>query len=171
MTFDTYQTPEEWNRQILAVAKKYAAAPAGWFFAGGQPGAGKTHICTAILQELSLRYPVRYMLWRDESAWIKASLNEPEGVALMSELKSVPVLYIDDLFKGAERPTQGDLNLAFELINYRYNDESLYTIISTEKLLDDLIRIDEAIGSRIAERSKGHRIQLKPDPSRNWRTK
>lgn len=171
MTFDTYQTPEEWNRQILTVAKKYAAAPAGWFFAGGQPGAGKTHICTAILQELSLRYPVRYMLWRDESARIKASLNEPEGVALMSDLKSVPVLYIDDLFKGAEKPTQGDLNIAFELLNHRYNNESLYTIISTEKLLDDLIRIDEAIGSRIAERSKGHRIQLKPDPSRNWRTK
>ena len=150
---------------------KYAAAPAGWFFAGGQPGSGKTHICTAILQELSLRYPVRYMLWRDESARIKAVLNEPEGVSLMWDLKNAPVLYIDDLFKGAERPTQGDLNLAFELINYRYNDESLYTIISTEKLLDDLIRIDEAIGSRIAERSKGHRIQLKPDPSRNWRTK
>ena len=89
----------------------------------------------------------------------------------MSELKSVPVLYIDDLFKGAETPTQGDLNIAFELLNHRYNNDSLYTIISTEKLLDDLIRIDEAIGSRIAERSKGHRIQLKPDPSRNWRTK
>ena len=82
--------------------------------------------------------------------------------------------YLDslaELFKGAERPTQGDLNIAFELLNHRYNNESLYTIISTEKLLDDLIRIDEAIGSRIAERSKGHRIQLKPDPSRNWRTK
>lgn len=89
----------------------------------------------------------------------------------MSDLKSVPVLYIDDLFKGAERPTQGDLNIAFELLNHRYNNENLYTIISTEKLLDDLIRIDEAIGSRIAERSKGHRIQLNRDPARNWRTK
>lgn len=171
MTFDTYETPNEWQQRILSAAKEYAANPEGWFFIGGQVGAGKTHICTAILQELSMNYPVRYMLWRDESARIKAALNDPEGVSIMWDLKNAPVLYIDDLFKGAERPTQGDLNLAFELINYRYNDESLYTIISTEKLLDDLIRIDEAIGSRIAERSKGHRIQLKPDSSRNWRTK
>lgn len=171
MTFDTYQTPEEWNKRILAAAKDYAAATSGWFFAGGQVGSGKTHICTAVLQALSLRFPVRYMLWRDESARIKAALNEPEGVSRMQDFKTVPVLYIDDLFKGAERPTQGDLNLAFELLNYRYSDESLYTIISTEKLLDDLISIDEAIGSRIAERSKGHRVQISRDPTRNWRTK
>ena len=83
----------------------------------------------------------------------------------MRDLKTAPVLYIDDLFKGAERPTQGDLNIAFELLNYRYNDERLYTIISTEKLLDELIAIDEAIGSRIAERSKGHRVQINRDPA------
>ena len=111
------------------------------------------------------------MLWRDESARIKALLNEPEGVERMRDLKTAPVLYIDDLFKGAERPTQGDLNIAFELLNYRYNDERLYTIISTEKLLDELIAIDEAIGSRIAERSKGHRVQINRDPTRNWRTR
>ena len=171
MTFATYQADDEWQRRIYAAAKAYAAAPAGWFLAGGQVGSGKTHICTAILQELSLRYPVRYMLWRDESARIKALLNEPEGVERMRDLKTAPVLYIDDLFKGAERPTQGDLNIAFELLNYRYNDERLYTIISTEKLLDELIAIDEAIGSRIAERSKGHRVQINRDPARNWRTR
>lgn len=171
MTFATYQADDEWQRRIYAAAKAYAATPAGWFLAGGQVGSGKTHICTAILQELSLRYPVRYMLWRDESARIKALLNEPEGVERMRDLKTAPVLYIDDLFKGAERPTQGDLNIAFELLNYRYNDERLYTIISTEKLLDELIAIDEAIGSRIAERSKGHRVQINRDPSRNWRTR
>ena len=89
----------------------------------------------------------------------------------MWDLKNAPVLYIDDLFKGAERPTQGDLNLAFELLNYRYNDERFCTIISTEKLIGELIEIDEAIGSRIAERSKGHMVNLNRDPSRNWRTK
>lgn len=171
MTFDTYETPNEWQQRILLAAKEYAANPEGWFFIGGQVGAGKTHICTAILQELSMNYPVRYMLWRDESARIKAALNEPEGVSLMRDLKNAPVLYIDDLFKGAERPTQGDLNLAFELLNYRYNDERFCTIISTEKLIGELIEIDEAIGSRIAERSKGHMVNLNRDPSRNWRTK
>lgn len=171
MTFATYEATEEWQRRSCEAAKAYAAAPSGWFLACGQVGSGKTHLCTAILQELSLHYPVRYMLWRDESARIKAVLNELEGVARMQDLKTAPVLYIDDLFKGAERPTQGDLNLAFELLNYRYNDERLYTIISTEKLLDELIEIDEATGSRIAERSKGHRIQINRDPARNWRIK
>lgn len=61
MTFETYQTESDWTSKIYAAAKAYAATPAGWFFIGGQVGAGKTHICTAILQELLKRYPARYI--------------------------------------------------------------------------------------------------------------
>ena len=57
-----------------------------------------------------------------------------------------------------------------ELI-YDFGGANADTVGLVERGTAALIRIDEAIGSRIAERSKGHRIQLKPDPSRNWRTK
>ena len=42
--------------------------------------------------------------------------------------------------------TQGDINIAFEIINYRYIND-LITIISSELLLDEIINIDEATGS------------------------
>lgn len=177
MTFDTYQTNEDWTRRICAAAKAYAANPAGWFFIGGQVGAGKTHICTAILMELSKKYDVHYMLWRDEYEKIKSVQNDPAGVAIEQKLKNVKILYIDDLFKcanrdstGKLRPNPGETRLAFQLLNYRYNRDDLFTIISTELFIDDLIQIDEGVGSRIAERSKAYRLEVARDLARNRRT-
>ena len=98
----------------------------------------------------------------------------------MKELKKTDVLYIDDLFKGGKGedgkykpPTAADINAAFEIINYRYNNPELVTIISSERTLVELNDIDEAIAGRIAERSKesGYCINLKPDKKRNWRMK
>lgn len=68
----------------------------------------------------------------------------------MHELKMVYVFYIDDFIK--ETVTDADINIAFELLNARYNDHEKLTIISTEK------SIDEALGSRIYERST-HRFK------------
>ncbi len=169
MSFDTYRTEEPWQKTIKQAAETYAADPEGWFFVGGQVGSGKTHICTAILQALSDRYPVRYMLWRDAVAKLKAGLNDPAGIALMDEYKNAPVLYIDDLFRGAVEPTQGDLNIAFELLNYRYNDDRLLTIISSERYSDEILAVDEGIGSRIVERACGYLLEVSRRNDRNHR--
>ena len=76
-------------------------------FAGGQVGCGKTHICTGIVRELIKQgREARYMLWRDESTAIKATVKYPEEyAALVEPLKTVDVLYIDDFLK----PTAGNL--------------------------------------------------------------
>lgn len=175
-TFDTYQTTENWQQTVKQKAMDYVKDHDGkWFVAAGSVGSGKTHICTAICGGLiGDGLEVRYMLWRDHSVKIKAVVNDSEAYSEMVEpLKRVPVLYIDDFLKsakdegGKQRITPGDINLAFELINYRYNDKNLITIISTEKMIDDIIGIDEAIGSRIYERSKGYRLELTGD--KNWR--
>jgi DNA replication protein DnaC len=98
----------------------------------------------------------------------------------MKELKETDVLYIDDLFKSGKdndgrykAPTAADVNVAFEVVNYRYNNPELITIISSERTLVELDDIDEAIAGRIAEKSKagGYCINLKPDKTRNWRMK
>ena len=94
------------------------------------------------------------------------TVNDP-GVEL-------ELLYIDDLFKTGRsfdsrspRPTTADVNVAFEILNYRYTAK-LPTIVSSECVLDDLIQIDESLAGRIAERAK-NLFELGPDRGKNYR--
>ena len=177
-TFETWELKEAWHRQALQLAKKYAEDPNGaWFVMTGRPGTGKTHLCTALCGDLMQRGKrVQYMLWRDVSVQAKALVNDGEEYRrIVNPLKTVPVLYIDDLFKagkddrGNMKITQGDVNLAFEIINTRYNDSRLLTIISSEKSMGEILSIDEAVGSRIRERVRDNYLTL--EKAANWRLK
>lgn len=172
-TLESYQTPDRKRLELKQAAVDFVCAPEGWFYIDGQSGSGKTHLCTAICGELIKRGKrVSYMLWRDESVKLKGGITDREWYEQRIEkLKRVPVLYIDDFWKakrvdGKVRVTDGDVNLAFEILNYRYNDRRLRTIISTELRLDEIISIDEAIGGRIYERARGF---VKAAPNENWR--
>lgn len=178
-TFDKWIASEEWQKGIKKVAVDYAKDPKGWFFIGGQSGCGKTHLCTAICRELLLcGMGVQYMQWREDAVKLKGMTNkEPEQRQnLIDSFKNAEVLYIDDLFKcgknpdGSEqKPTSADVNIAFEIINYRYNNPDSLTIISSELSADELIDIDEATGGRICERSKV--LKIAKDKSKNYRIK
>lgn len=182
-TMQAYKTVEPWQKQIHDKANRFVeqrlhnTMSDDWFYIGGVSGSGKTHICTAICRELLLQgLSVRYMLWRDEAVKLKANLtNYAEYDSMMGELKNVDVLYIDDLFKsgyadaGKQQPTPADINLAFELLNYRYNNPKLITILSSECTTSDLLKIDVAIGGRISERARAYTINLTGD--KNYRTK
>ena len=67
------------------------------------------------------------------------------------------ILLIDDLFKGSI--TGSDINIMFEIINYRYLN-GLPLIVSCEKSIEEIINIDEAIGSRLYEMSCDYAISL-----------
>lgn len=181
-----YTTTEEWQKGVHDKANRFIRQRLeykesdDWFYIGGASGSGKTHICTAICRELLLKeLSVRYMLWRDDAVKLKSALLDfAEYDRMMKELKNVDVLYIDDLFKsgntgesGRQKPTAADINLAFELLNYRYNNPKLITIISSECTTSDLLNIDEAIGGRIAERARGFTTNLTPDGKKNYRMK
>ena len=177
-TFDKFEDSEPWQKAIKEAAMDYAEDPEGWFFLGGQSGAGKTHLCTAICREFLLAGKrVRYMLWRDDIVKIKGAVTDSEEYCKMiDEFKRVDVLYIDDLFKTGkdmyntvQKPTAADVNVAFEIINFRYNNPGLLTIISSELSEDELIDIDEAVGGRIYERAKAFTIGK--DRKRNYRIK
>lgn len=178
-TFDKFHADDDWQMTIKHAAVDYAKNPDGWFFIGGQSGSGKTHICTAICREFLLAgREVKYMLWRDDVSRIKNVANDAEQrEALMDQFKKVEILYIDDLFKTGrgndglkQRPTVADVNAAFEILNFRYNNPKLLTIISSECTINDIIDIDEATGGRIFEKAKSA-FSLKPDKSRNYRLK
>lgn len=177
-TFDKFVDSEPWQTTIKKAAMEYAKAPEGWFFLGGQSGSGKTHLCTAICREFLLAgRQVRYMLWRDDIVKIKGAVTDSEEYSKMIDrFKSAEVLYIDDLFKTGktvdgeeQRPTSADINVAFEIINYRYCNPGLLTIISSELSEDGLLDVDEAVGGRIYERAMTFTIGK--DRSRNYRTR
>lgn len=175
-TFDKFKDTEPWQKTLKAAAMEYAKNPGGWFFLGGQSGCGKTHLCTAICREFLLAgRSVQYMLWREDINRIKAVITDSEEYSgLVDKFKTVDVLYIDDLFKTGKAPdgsalkiTGADINAAFEIINYRYNNPALVTIISSELSEDELLDIDEAIGGRIYERAKA--FSIAKDRQKNYR--
>lgn len=179
-TFEKYETPEAWQKALKDAAMAYAKHPKGWFFIGGQSGAGKSMLCTAICRQLLLdgRSTI-YMRWLDDVTELKGMATEGEQrLDLMNKYKKAEVLYIDDLFKPAvdqngvkQRPTGADIRTAFEIINYRYNDPKLITIVSSEWSQDELLDIDEATGGRIFERAGSNGFSIAPDRRRNYRTR
>ncbi len=165
-TFKTFVCDEPYQKQIVQSAADFVRAYKGrWFFIGGQNGCGKTHICTAIAgQLLKLGESVRYMLWVEEACSLKAKVNEPEYKTLISGYQTVEVLYIDDLFKVSA--TDADIKLACQILDYRYRN-SMCTIISSEYTLDEIYKIDKAIGGRIAEMAK--KINISKDEKKDYR--
>lgn len=182
-TFDAYQTPDKWQAYIKETAQRFCQDEEHrFFFIGGQSGAGKTHICTAITAHYIMQGKrARYMVWFDEANKLKGLITEPgQYAAAMDEIKKTEVLYIDDLFKPIKGqggqitpPSYADIRLAMEIINYRYNNPGLITIISGERPIDELISLDEALAGRISQLSKegGYCINLKKDSGKNWRLK
>lgn len=169
-TLEKFQTPEKWQVAAKEKAIAYLAGDkSAWFVASGCVGSGKSHLCTAICKELMIAgNDVQYMLWRDMGARLKASVNDLEVYrAMIDPLKNAKVLYIDDFWKGAN-VTDGDINLAFEILNQRYISGNR-TIISTEKPIEKILDIDEATGSRIYQRSKGFYLAF--PAGKNWRMK
>lgn len=175
-TFEKFQAREPWQKALLSSARDYAKHPEGWFLICGQSGSGKTHLCTAICRELLLQgRQVVYAAWRQEIAEIKGlALDADRRWDKVNQLKTAPILYIDDLFKcgagpdGEARPTAADISLAFEILNARYVSR-LETIVSTEFLPDQLLNLDEATGGRLIEMAGTNAFTIGKDPKRNYR--
>lgn len=125
----------------------------------GAVGSGKTHLAMAIANTLlDNSIGVIYMPYRNSITILKQSITDEENYQREINLyKNAEVLLIDDLFKG--RYTESDINIMYEILDYRYF-KNLPVIITTEKTLDELIDVDEAIGSRLYEMSKGNVITL-----------
>lgn len=180
-TLENYQTKEKWQSDIKDMALAFLAdmGRGMWFYIGGQSGAGKTHICTAIADTcIDMGRRAKYVVWSEEFKRIKGLIaKEPEQYqAAMKEISSTPVLYIDDLFKGGRGengkfrpPTEADIKGAFEIINARYNNPQSITIISSEWMLPEICDLDNAIGGRIAERCGDYIVNLPANRKMNWR--
>ena len=172
-TFDKYVASDEWQKHVKTTAQTFCKdEDAHWFYIGGQVGSGKTHICTAISAHyIKSGKEVKYMLWSEESKKLKSLVNDIGYQDEIAIYKNADVLYIDDFLKvrNGETPTNGDINLAFEIINHRLLSKDKITIISSEKTLDELLDYDEATMSRISTKSGHYKLNISKDRSKNYR--
>lgn len=124
----------------------------------GHSGAGKTHLICSVANELMDQgVTCLYFPYVDGFKKLKKDLNSlEEKVHLM---RTVDVLLLDDLFKKkkGKEPTDFEFDVIFDVINDRYLNHRP-VLISSELDRDGLIEIDEALASRIIERSKGHTV-------------
>ena len=121
-------------------------------------------------QLLDAGYDCWYMSWADDSKTLRRYANVPDAFDQKAyKLLHSEVLYIDDLMK-ATAPTEAEKLLAFQIINARYRTNRI-TLISSEWLLDDLVDLDEATGSRILEKAGTYVVNVRPDRAKNYRTR
>lgn len=179
-TFGKYKANKIWQEEIKKSATDFVNDNKNkWFFIGGQSGAGKTHICTAITAELLKQgKKAHYMLWCDEITELKTSITDVVFYKkTMHKLKTVEVLYIDDFLKNGkekdgslQKPSAAETRIIFEILNSRYNNLNLFTIISSERLLSEIKNIDWAVGRRIEERcGKKYVCEIEPDTSKAYK--
>lgn len=181
-TFDSFKTDTPIQKKMKEVAQKYLDALLSfpdnprkpWMYIGGNPGSGKTHICTAVCGELlKHNIGVRYMQWLNEARKLKSSVNDEDFEEVASEFIDPPVLYIDDLLKQkyVDSPvfSEADIKIAFTILNARYLMNKP-TIISSEwGLTTQLLDADEGVFSRVFERCNGFIIKISRDTRNNYR--
>jgi len=109
------------------------------------------------------------MPYRDVITKIKQNMIDEEYYQkTISKYQLCEVLLIDDLFKG--KINESDINIIFEIINYRYLNY-LPVIVSSEFSIDRLLAFDEGVGSRIYEMSKDYVVEIEKDIGNNYRLK
>lgn len=171
--FEDYEATEDWQNSVLQKAKDYISEDNDkWFLALGQTGSGKTLISSIISNHLLFEQnkKVKYITWTDFISRLKRDMMG-DNANLVSDylegIKNVEVLYIDELLK---KYNETDLKYIIEIINYRYTN-NLKTIISSERLIDELLDIEEATMGRMIEKADKYIINIPKDRKKNYRLK
>lgn len=157
-TFENYNVTNKAQENALERCKQYVEAAKEKpynLILSGQIGSGKTHLAAATLLSLArMGKTVRFMNYKEMVKGI--ALAARDDTAYFSELNKYihpSILLIDDFLKGRDHK-ETHLSYLYEIVNARYN-ANLRTIITTEKSIDELIEIEEAVASRLFERAKG----------------
>ena len=127
----------------------------------GQVGCGKTHLALASANALLDYQKIRvvYMPYREMITRLKQNITDENSYTrAIDTFKTAPMLVIDDLLKG--KTTESDINILFEIVNYRYVC-NLPVILTSEKTTGELLDFDSAIGSRLIEMAEGRIIEFK----------
>lgn len=138
----------------------------------GQPGCGKTHLLTAISNNLMLKKKVGVLYFPYLDGVRNMSENNFEKKDhIMQQMREVPVLFIDDLFKpigGKPSAIHWQVVAMQEVVNHRYLN-NLPMLVSTELDFKTLVEIDEALASRIFEMASDFTVTVTKTMANNYR--
>ena len=151
-TFDSFSVKSKWQSVVKEKALDYLKEfTTKGFFISGQSGSGKTHICTAICNEIMKNGGrLKYFQWVKDGTRLKQIIGERDQYEEeIDALIKMPYLYMDDLFK--QEVSSADIRLVYEIVNGRYN-AARPTIISSERNLDFIRRVRSGDGEAIAGR-------------------
>ena len=175
-TFSNFTTTENFQKIIKTNAinfvKAIIAKQKVSFFIGGQSGAGKTHICSAILGEFAKHgICVYFFNYINDIATLNRyqynSTEKDEYENLLSLYKQADILYFDDFMFG--EVSVSEQKIIFNIINHRYEND-LPCIISSNKTLNDIRRINAPIYGRLYEMCSKFVFNINNDESKNFRT-
>lgn len=161
MIKDAYECAVEYFKDFEKVRRERANSIALL----GQPGSGKTHLLIAIMNNLIKKKSVycMYFPYVEGMSDLKDDFDQLE--TKLDAMRKADVLFIDDLFKpvkGQPRATDWQVEQIQSVVNYRYlNHKPL--LISSELTTDELLDIDEALGSRIHQMCKYYTVNIKGD--------
>ncbi|MBR1750016.1 MAG: ATP-binding protein [Ruminococcus sp.] len=167
-----YEVHNEWQKVIKAKADKFVTQNKDrCFYIGGQSGAGKTHISTLISKKLMEEgKPLLYCKWTELMDKLNNWNNELRD-SLYDDVTTIKVLYLDDFFKpiGSNPYTRAEIRTTFEIIDRRYVNSDLITIISSELTSDRINAIDTALARRIIEMAGEYITDISNDTSKIFR--
>ena len=175
-TFSNFTTTENFQKIIKTNAinfvKAIIAKQKVSFFIGGQSGAGKTHICSAILGEFAKHgICVYFFNYINDIATLNRyqynSTEKDEYENLLSLYKQADILYFDDFMFG--EVSVSEQKIIFNIINHRYEND-LPCIISSNKTMNDIRRINAPIYGRLYEMCSKFVFNINNDESKNFRT-
>lgn len=133
----------------------------------GRPGCGKTHLLTAAANNfLAKGIGVIYFPWIEGFNELRNDLSQLDE--RIRRLQQAEVLFIDDMWKGTDKPTAFEIKQAFAMVNYRYLN-NLPIMLSSERTFAEMCGYDEAVGSRLKEMCKGHTVTIKGGIELNYR--
>lgn len=157
----------------------------------GVPGCGKTHILTALSNNLMQRkkieedgrqqgVSVQYFPYVEGFNDLRDDFTLLERK--MERMKKADVLFIDDLFKPVKqwtkdgyqripRATAWQIEQMYAVINHRYLNH-LPILVSTELIMEELVDVDDALASRIVQMCKSFLVTITgPKNDLNYRLK
>ncbi len=170
MRFDNFKHDHEYQQLMYDLCQRFISQTENRFlYLSGQSGCGKTHLGTAVCAHfINSGAETIYTTFKGMMVEMKANVNDDEAYReVLNRFGGTSVLYIDDFMKFS--PSKADIDHAFELINLRVVGGKT-TIITSERSLDEIMKIDEALGGRIKQMCGGYSLNIVKKDGRNYRT-
>lgn len=155
--FENFETNYKFQQVMAGKTKEFLQDIKKSIIITGQSGCGKTFILSTALVELANGgHLIQYLKWLEQGKHIKSLIMDAERYSQeIWKYKTCEILYIDDFLKTGKNstPTDADISLALEIIDFR-KENHMATMISSERSLQEILSLDEALGGRILELCK-----------------